>query len=61
MGFNSSYKVSSPGNSEKISDAQRHVIYLVLGVFCAIGMCCFLLLAPSETPVSISFHEYIDN
>lgn len=37
------------GNSEKISDAQRHVIYLVLGVFCAIGMCCFLLLAPSET------------
>ncbi|XP_063678783.1 UNC93-like protein MFSD11 [Bolinopsis microptera] len=38
------------GNSEKISDAQRHVIYLVLGVFCAIGMCCFLLLAPSGTP-----------
>ncbi|KAL5260967.1 hypothetical protein ACHWQZ_G006865 [Mnemiopsis leidyi] len=37
------------GNSETISDNQRHVIYLVLGIFCAIGMFTFLLLAPSGT------------
>lgn len=34
------------GDAAKISDTQRYVIYLVLGVLCSVGTCTFLFLAP---------------
>ena len=45
-------KTLTSGDSEKISDAHRHVIYIALGVCCALGMFTFLFLVPPPAQVT---------